>query len=363
MKTILTKYLAWTAALLLCFGCQEELVLTVMEDVNFTSVPEISVASIVLTEELDYETVLNVTWDEVKFPVEAPVSYTLQFALPSDTTGSIGWSNAYQKQVGNDVYTASVTGAELNAIADGLDIEPGVEGNMVVRVQASLNRAVYSKALALKVTPSVVEVVTDMSTLFIAGDFQGWNIEEAVKIVSANDDGIYEGYINIPEGGTNEFKLYSERSWDSNSYGTEEEGVLMLANFAGANLSVPSAGYYLVLIDLNAMTYLLKNVTWGLIGAASPGGWDSDTPMDYDESAQVWRATAEMRAEGSFKIRANSAWELDFGLGEGGRPRYENHPWLPYEEGAQFTVPENGNYTITLDLHEAGNYSVRIRRN
>ncbi len=66
-------------ALSLLSACEEEAKLTVLEEVNFTAGPEVSTDEIVITEENKIETLLEVTWDAVVFPVEGPVTYTLQF--------------------------------------------------------------------------------------------------------------------------------------------------------------------------------------------------------------------------------------------------------------------------------------------
>jgi hypothetical protein len=361
MKRYINKFLALGAALLLFAACEEEAVLTVLEEVNFSASPEASANAVTLTEENAGESVLSVNWPAVEYPVDAPVTYSLQVALPADTVGNATWSNSYEKEIGEDVLSASFPGEELNDIAKNLGVEPGTAGTVVVRVKAYLDRAVFSEPVAVSVTP--YEVFVSHPALWVAGDFQGWDVTTAPTIVSVNDDGVYEGYIYIPEGGTNEFKLYAQPDWGPVSYGTEEEGVLIEANYAGANFSVPSAGYYLFVVDLNSMTYLLMETNWGLIGGATPGGWDSDTEMTYNPETQTWSVTADMKAEGSFKFRANNEWVLDFGVDEEGNLAYANHPLLEYVERPQLTVPEDGNYTITLDLHEAGNYTYSIERN
>src|SRR5690606_2679809 len=127
--------------------------------------------------------------------------------------------------------------------------------------------------------------------------------------------------------------------------------------------TAPAPGYYLLTVNLNTMTYLLIKTSWGIIGAATPGGWDADTEMTYQPGNQVWTVTANMKAGGSFKFRANKAWQLDFGIDEEGNLAYANHPWLPYIDRPQLTVPTDGNYTITLDLHVPGNYSYEIKKN
>ena len=361
MKKHLNIFLSIATAMLLLIGCEEEATLSVLQKVDFAGAPDVSDNEIVITEDNKVETLLQVTWDEVVFPVEGPVTYTLQFETPNDTTGTTAWSGAVKQEIGEDLFSVSYSGAELNEIALELGLEPGQEGSIVVRVQGTMSRNIFSPATAVRVTPIDVPEIIDYPSLYIAGDYQGWNIGAPSKISSVNDDGIYEGYIYIP-GGTREFKLYAQPDWGPTSYGFDSEGKIKVANFAGANFVAPSDGYYLFMVNLNDMTFQLIKTTWGLIGGATPGGWDADTPMAYDAATQTWNVTANMKKDGSFKFRANNAWSLDFGV-VGGKPAYANHPWKPYVDQPQFTVPADGNYTITLDLHIPGNYSYKIKKN
>jgi starch-binding outer membrane protein SusE/F len=362
MKKHLNIFLAFITAVSMFFACDDDPTLTVLETVTFPAVPDVSADEIVITEENKIETLLQVSWEEVVFPVKGPVTYTLQFETPSDTSGSNAWAEAVKREIGEDLLSASYSGDELNEIALELGLQPGKEGVIVARVQGTMSRDIFSPAIAVRVTPIAIPDIIDYPSLYIAGDFQGWNIGAPSKISSVNNDGIYEGYIYIPAGGTNEFKLYAQPDWGPTSYGYESEGRIRVANFAGANFVAPSEGYYLFMVNLNDMTYHLMKASWGIIGAATPGGWDADTPLVYNPGTQTWTVTANMKANGSFKFRANNEWVLDFG-NEGGKLGYANHPWKPYVEQPHFTVPSDGNYTITLDLHIPGNYSYSLKKN
>ena len=362
MKKQINTFLALVMMVPLLISCEDDAALTVLQKVSFAGAPDASADAIVITEENKIETLLQISWSEIQFPVEGPVTYTLQFDIPNDTSGINGWSGAISREIGEDILAASYSGSELNDLALELGLEPGVEGAIAVRVQGTMSRNIFSPATAIRVTPIDVPEVIDYPSLYIAGDYQGWNIGAPSLISSVNDDGIYEGYIYIPAGGTNEFKLYAQPDWGPTSYGYESEGKIMEANFAGANFTAPSDGYYLFMVNLNEMTYQLIKTSWGIIGGATPGGWDADTPLTYDPVTQTWNVTADMKADGSFKFRANNAWMLDFGVVDG-RPAYANHPWKSYVDQPQFTVPSDGNYTITLDLHIPGNYTYILKKN
>lgn len=361
MRKYINLYLGLCVGLLLVASCDEEATLTRLEPVSFTTLPQASASEVIVTNDNLEEAVISFSWTAVDYPVDAPVTYSLQFATPADTIGETAWTNSITKEFGEDVFTATVSGQELNDLATELGLEPHEAGNLVVRVVSYLDRAAFSGAVALVVTP--LKVVTEYPALYIAGDFQGWNIGEPVRIVSVADDGIYEGYIYIPAGGTNEFKVYAQPNWEPTSYGDGGDGNVIVANYAGGNFKTPTEGYYLFSVNLNTMKYLLIKTTWGILGGATPGGWDADTQLTYNPATQVWSVTADMKMDGSFKFRANNGWSLDFGQDESAKLAYANHPWKEYVDRPHFTVPSDGNYTLTLDLHDPGNYTYIIKKN
>lgn len=359
MKRSFFHYIVIIPLLFMMAGCEKEPVLSVLQKVSFSGPITVTPGNVVLTEADSATAVVSVNWPAVDYFRDVPVTYSIQFTTTDDVST---WASAYELEVGVNVLTTSLTGERLNQIAlDYLGLAPATESEIAVRVKSYVDRAAYSEPAVLKVTP--YPIVTHFPSLWVAGDFQGWDIATAKTIVSVNDNGIYEGYIYIAPGGTNEFKLYAQPDWSSTSYGTNNDGTIHEANFAGDNFIAPSDGYYLLSVDLNTNTYLLIKTTWGLIGAATPGGWDTDTPMEYNETSQTWSVTANMIAAGSFKMRANNAWQLDFGIDGSGNLAYANHPWKPYVDQPQLTVPEDGNYTITLDLHVPGNYRYEVHKN
>lgn len=324
-------------------------------------------------EEQDLDELITFVWEPVRYGLNTPVTYTL--AIDSANREFSG-----KKILGSSMTnTLTMTIGELNdVLVDDLEITPNEAATIELKVTSRLansDRTLESDPITLIVTPwkdESEEVEPDY--IWIAGGFQAWNVGAGLKIAAVKNDGIYEGYFYIPESAdpnTYQFKLYAQPDWGPLSYGAadggmDENGVgeLIVYNDAGYNFAAPSGGYYFFGLDLNTMTYRLIKITkWGLIGGATPGGWDADTDMTFDPAEEVWTVTTDMKANDAFKFRANGEWVLDLGIDENGKLRYENNPFLEYIEGARPTVPEDGNYTITLDLSEAGNYTYKAEKN
>ncbi len=365
MKSIFFKWQMAVGVLLLLAACQKDPVLTYLDVITFPPALTASTGSVALTPAVDDSTVISFSWPSVTYKIEAPVTYSMQLTLPADTIGSTAWSKAVSVEVGTDVLAKYFTGAELNNIAiNSLGLENDSVSTVVARVVSYMDRPVYSNTVAFTVNPYKTTV---LAVLYLPGDYQGWNPGAASIIREANGyPKMFEGYVHIPAGGTYQFKMTPQPDWTPTAYGdaTGTSGNIIEANYAGGNMSVSEGGYYEITANMNTMKWTATKTTWSIIGDATPGGWGSDTQMAYDEAGKVWKVTCDMMKNGSFKFRANNEWVIDFGVDNNGKLVYADNPFFGYTPNLNnLSVPEDGNYTITLDLHDAGNYTYILKKN
>jgi len=134
-------------------------------------------------------------------------------------------------------------------------------------------------------------------------------------------------------------KFRGTSDWGVNYGSTVADGKTLDAG--GSNIAVATANDYAITLDLshpNAYTYSAN--FWGLIGDATSGGWNTDTPMTWNATTKVFTATLNLTAGTTgFKFRANAGWDLNYGgtinaLSAG---------------GSNLSVATAGNYTITFD--------------
>jgi hypothetical protein len=362
MKAILNKLFITMTAILLFAACKKNAILTYMDVVSFPPAVTVSTSSVVLSADNLDSSVITISWPAVIFKVQAPVTYTLQMDIPADTVGGSAWSNAVSVEIGKDVLSKSYKGADLNTVAlSQLGLIADSANKIVARVKATLDRDVYSNAVAFNITPYKVFVA---NILYVPGAYQGWDPTTAPVIAEATGrPKMYEGYYYMPGSGEQDFKYTDAPDWDHTNYGDGGNGTFS-TDGAAAGLHVADGGYYECTADLNTNTWTATKTTWGIIGDATPGGWDTDTQLTYDEANQVWKVTADMLAGGSFKFRANNAWVIDFGVDASGNLVYADNAFFGYTGGLNnLTVPSDGNYTITLDLHNSGNYTYALHKN
>lgn len=355
------SFLLFIVVPLIFLACEKDNIKAVIS--SNIAAPEILTPETSITVNLtaaDSALLFPIRWEKADYGVQTVINYVVQ----ADEAGK-NFSSA--KVLGTTTSDSLLFNFYTfnSMLTDVMKLPANTASNIEIRVIASFKTdTVISDPVPLVVTPYLAvapEVVHP--ALYIAGDFQGWDIGNALRISAFKTPDIYEGYFNVT-GGSREFKVYTLKDWNSMSYGYGGAEVLIEANCACSNFMAPENGYYQFTADLNTMKYTLTPTTWGIIGDATPGGWDSSTPMTYNPATQVWTVTAKMIAGGSWKFRANDSWALNFGIGTGGKLTYADHPVLGSVSGINnITVPSDGTYTITLDLHDANNYKYSVVKN
>lgn len=343
MKKYINKIVALGAIALFAASCTDDGELTTLATVNFDGNLEASPSTVVLTPENKYVPVTTISWEDVAFPIEAPVSYTLEFDIPTDTIGANAWVNATRIVVGEDVLSKSFLGTDLNALALDLGLEVDIESQIAVRAVATMDRTVYSKSIVLNVTPFVEEIT--ITEIYMPGAYQGWNPATA-SVLTAIENGVFRGYATFPAGSL-VFKITPEMNWDQ-FYGANGNGIIALGS--DTDLSVPAPGSYQITVNLNTLTITAVPYTFGIIGTATAGGWDADTDMTYDHVAKRWTFTGPL-VSGALKFRLNDAWTVNYGSANGENGEIVDGTVLLDNSGAH-TINEAGTYKVTFGINQ-----------
>lgn len=146
--------------------------------------------------------------------------------------------------------------------------------------------------------------------LYMAGEANGW----ATNDYLAGEDGVhFTGYMYLNQNG---FKFCTQPEWKGTNYGADFNTAPDAANIT----MTEAAGYYKVDVDLESKSYVLTPITTiGIIGSASPNGWDSDVDMTYvpynaeTKELGYWEAKDITLASGEIKFRANDDWAINWG--------------------------------------------------
>jgi starch-binding outer membrane protein SusE/F len=303
------------------------------------------------TEEQAGEVFQTFSWSRADFGFPAAVDYALQI----DFAGN-DFANAVDLARTSGVST-EITVGELNQRLLSMETRTNMPTDFEMRVTATVNPNVQrleSNVVPVSLQPYEFEI--EYPSLYLPGNYQAvsgytsdWSPNLAAQIYSLKDDNIYEGYVNMAGDGIM-FKFTDGPNWDVNWGDDGGDGTL---DPNGADIPVPEPGYYRVRANINELTYSIMKTEWGVIGSATPDGWDSDQDMTYDMETKTWRITLEL-SEGEIKFRANDDWDLNYGdTGLNG---------VLNEGGDNIPISEAGNYNIFLSL-EVPVYTYSIIKN
>lgn len=345
MKTIFNKMLFVATLSSLLWACKKD-----EQKVTLgTSTPAVlstSVSSVVLSKPNLANTAVAVSVTPADFGFSAAITNTIEIA-------KTGTSFASLKEVTMPTGTTSksFTHLELNNLLLSMGFAPDVAGSIDIRVKSVISSSVtpvYSNVKAVTATPFAL-----VGILYMAGAHNGWTFAND-SIISPEGDGAYSAIIQFKQS-KSMFKLSKTKEW-SNVYGSSSEAVtssLMVgpgdipSALVGPDLTSPyTYDNYNVIANTNTKAISYELLSWGIIGSATTGGWDNDTPMKFNNTTKIWSITTDLAA-GEIKFRKNHNWGVNLG-GSGGTLT---------PGGSNIAIAAAGNYTITLNV-EANTYTI-----
>jgi len=309
-----------------------------------------------LSKENENNTFETFIWEAADYGVPIISNYTVELdKFDGDFSAAIAL-----KESTTQLHQSS-TVAEFNQKLLDLGFTPGTEEVVQVRVKATNNNSAIesltSKPIQLTVTS--YDATKVYPKLYVPGSYQNasgygndWDPSNEKSVIwSVNDNSKFEGYIYFANDNV-EWKLCETPDWNNN-YG--DDGADGTLDPGGANIAITTAGCYQIKADMtkDPKTYVVTKTDWGIIGSATPGGWDTDTNMTWDPINLNLTATLDM-VVGEFKFRANDAWDINYGKSDKDGIIGGNNDNIP--------ITEDGNYTIVLDLSQAI-YTYSITKN
>lgn len=225
-------------------------------------------------------------------------------------------------------------------------------GNYVLKVVS-----VSSDGSTVEKTAPVYLRNSPIQDFYLVGgsSIAGWEPSNGLKLMryTKDEDGLvtewYDifGYFTVDGSGLK--VLPTTTGWDG-GYGASktQAGILDKTGDAG-NIEIPKDGFYRLRVNPKKGDYELVESNWGIIGDATPGGWDNDTDMmlvSASKGKYEWTATINLEAGKEFKFRENDGWAVNLGLDGAG-------PKLKYD-GSNIVAGVTKQYVIKLKLDPQG---------
>ena len=219
-----------------------------------------------------------------------------------------------------------------------------------------------AKAL-MKVTPNEVTKKDRASLLElyipIKAGAEGFNIVQVIGS-TRKTFGPATGFGNVTAGTTDEPKLTFQRG--------------PVAETTTAKFTVPADGMYHVVIDLVLLKAVIVPVHWGVIGAATPNGWNGSTALTesaFNQTEMSWTKTNLTLLKGTWKLRYSDGWkvELDTLVDVGGglkgvkvNTNFGGTPAALVIGGADMPNDAPGIYTVTFAYKLGTGYTLTLTK-
>ena len=347
----ITKYfLSMAAAIGMIAGCQkpEMVQISAPEDVV---APVLSpVADINITAaNLGLESV-TFEWSAADFGAQTQVNYAIEVA-------AAGQSDKVVVTSGVTETSAVVSYESLNAVLlYDLGLASGIAENVDFYVSAKVGE--YAKVYSAPVTASatVTQAEKEYPKLTVAGSYayNNWSPGKGQFVYDfEGTDAKYSGVIDFGEDvSALQFKFVGA-AWGENEFSVPageaqaaEAAELPLVAGGGDNISAYTTHrFYSLTLDKNTPK-VIKNFSFnslGVIGDATPTGWDADTDMEFNAAKQRFYVDLTL-IDGKVKFRADDDWAVNWGGADG----------VLSAGGADIAVAA-GNYRIYVNLNDPAN--------
>jgi hypothetical protein len=285
----------------------------------------------------DYATV---TFSPAAYSIPVPVTSLVQLSLsnsfPDNSTITVGAATSEE--------SITITNKMLNSAIvaiGGKTLEPNTAW---LRIKSSVTATTGSPSTELQIAFSDPVQVTvtpyepQPAYVYAVGAFQGWNRTGGYSLVSMTDNGTYIGYVNFPETGSGFLILPNNNDDWSHKWGSDDGATLIVDG--GSDIRSPGAGWYRIVVNLNALTIAME--PFGRLGiTGSINNWGTpDVPMDYVPANHRFEATITCAGNDEIKFRLNEDWGTNWGGTDG----------VASIGGKNITIADAGTYLVTLDL-------------
>jgi len=339
MKKILIMVAVLSIALF--SACKKNELATVSNNITGPVLKSPAADTAIVATPADTANILTISWSKANFGVQGVNTYFIQV----DSAGS-NFKKYFTLATVNSSTSYSLSIGSLNSqLLGNLGLASNAATSLDLRVGVALygKDTTYSKSVKIALTTYQL-LLNPAAKLWLPGSYEGYN-PAAAPYIYEQTPGAYEGYATFSAAGN--FKFTSAPDYNHINYGDGGNGTLTTNGNAGG-IVYNSAGVYLLDANTTALTYSAQLITdMGVIGPATPGGWNTSTEMTYLGNYK-WSITMALIGGNPLKFRADDAWTINYG------PANSNDlvGTLQFNNPGSITIPNSANYTITIDMSQ-----------
>ena len=365
----ITKYfLSMAAALGMIAGCQKPDMVQIAapEDV-VAPVLEAVEGPIEITPSNMVDGKVAFTWSLADYGVMTQVNYSLEAATAAnpDTKVTITsgiTANAEALEAGK--ISTEIAYEALNAILfNDLKLNDGVAEDVLFTIAAKVGEyaPVYSNSVAVSCKVTAAEKQYPKLTVAGSYAYNNWTPGKGQFVFDfEGTDAKYSGVIDFGEDvSALQFKFVGE-AWGNNEFSVPagetqapEAAELPLVAGGGDNIAAYTTHRFYSLTLDKGTPKVIKNFSFnslGVIGDATPTGWDADTDMQFNPEKQRFYVDLTL-IDGTIKFRADDAWDVNWGGADG-----------VLASGADNIPVTAGDYRIYVNLNDPANPTYELNK-
>jgi len=245
-----------------------------------------------------------------------------------------------------------VDGAEFKFLPTNVDYEgdfgkdPDNEGMLIQEGEVNLSgysAGKYDVYVNLNTFTFTIEEVTIPENLFLVGDHNGWNNENAPQFYN-NGAGVFS-IVQKFEAGNNFKFLEALGTWDGD-WGESKTDPGMLEQDDEDNLSVSEAGTYVVVLDYNDLSIKVALID-NMYMVGDHNGWDNGTAPQLSTTGNgIFSIVQTFAAGNGFKFLPTlGSWDGDWGKSK------TTEGMLEQDEEDNLSVSEDGTYVVAVNFN------------
>lgn len=327
--------------------------------------------SVILDETIADQAAVTFNYTNPVFNPAIGFTNSVEFAL-----AGTNFSPSTTVTVSKETNTFSLTHLQLNNVLAQLEIAPNSAKNIEVRLKSNANSvtAFYSNVLTISMTgytpnPDLIYPKINVPGSYAgAAGYQDWTPANSPNLFSPEKNNKYRGFIYVTNPNS-EYKFTINQDWAGDK-GDDGTNTGKLVETGEQNIKAALAGTYYIKVDWTANTYSAVVANFGVIGDATPTGWNSDTDFVYNPSTKTYVINSiALSASGIFKFRANDDWAMKFQPASIDQTIASGTAIQTFlsSEGTvtgdpNYKVGVSGNYKIELDVHNSAYYKLTLTK-
>ncbi|GGB85686.1 hypothetical protein GCM10007424_27200 [Flavobacterium suaedae] len=292
-------------------------------------------------------------WDHAAYSENTEINYSVEIALAetdfAEPVELANTTNRFASVTGGNLKTKLMSETGLNVAEDAEQVV--IEARVIASLGDNSDLPMTSNSITLTIVFASGGEGPTEPALYMVGapqayyELDAWSPANAIpmRYIGDGTTQVFEAYVKV--GAADGFKFVNAQAdWGDidGNYGTisgAQDG--NLENSPGSGdikiAETDGDGFYYVWVDIDNLTYEAVKMDWGIIGAATPSGWDAETPMTYNFAENKYSITVTLITE-EMKFRSKNTGDAIY-----------NDQWA-FQVGADDTVVYNtgaGNIAVT----------------